>query len=801
MAFGRFGFTIISVMLLLVACGGQATVTEEPGLSEPETSDIEQITEQVVSQVVGDSQFDSAVIVFTLDEPLQPGDVIGAYQYDGYEPVPEQRTIDTPTWFFWVDRSPGGEFTHASTFVYVDATSGAISTSEEMWWPVVNGEGQWVKAADYWDIDNWAYANVDLRPLQYREQGRSSAKAVMLPILQAQADSSPGGAIVINGWEQGESGEENFAANSDQAYSNLNTDGFDVSYFGSANPNIPEAGNPDGIEGWFHDQGGQLGAGDSLVVYISGHGFDSETVGEANVGGIWEGDLARYLGQIDPSVNIVVIVQGCHSGAMIDGLIGVADITITATNATDPSYGDLDPDPSFIESSLFSAIEDTNPEDRGSEFSGGFWEDWAGVRADPTKQAQSRQQADSTGTGYWANVGGLSFVSGQELDVAHQLGWEFPQSVWGTAATRPTVLIDETDDGRSCADGSQLSPGQIPPGIDIGSAHAQWNEDGSNLDVQIIFSEVDSIDGNMLVSIEFNDPDHDQSDPSQNWVYDGTGNYNLFTIHSDDSVIPNVHVFDSDQGWQEDPTVFYDAEVVDNSFLLHIPAQFVPGGPFYISTTDGRFCDDAGLSPDDVPIRVISPFIPEDWFNLLDSSRSVAPAPAAPSVSPLVFGDDLDDTMVCGSNEPLLNAVSDITQATVSQDAKGTSMFGVNLADPRSADGTEFSFAVTVDFFDQDNHAVSAYIYQLHDNVILAGEIDPVTRLPKLGEATTEFGVHDVNGEAQGAFRLHIPGPALPTDPFISAFVQAFNMPTADAECARDELIIMLTPGITDDDS
>ena len=84
--------------------------------------------------------------------------------------------------------------------------------------------------------------------------------------------------------------------------------------------------------------------------------------------------------------------------------------------------------------------------------------------------------------------------------------------------------------------------------------------------------------------------------------------------------------------------------------------------------------------------------------------------------------------------------------------------------------------------------------------MILTGEIDPVTRLPKLGEATTEFGVHDVNGETQGAFHLHIPGPALPTDPFRSAFVQAFNMPTGDAECARDELIISLTPNIANGD-
>ena len=139
MAFRRFGFMLVGLVLLLAACGGQPTEIEEAEVTELETSGMEQAIERVISEVVGEAQFDTPLIVFAVDEPLQPGDVIGAYQYEGYEPVPVQRTIDTPTWFFWIERTPGGEFAHVSTFVYIDATSGAISTSEEMWWPVLNG--------------------------------------------------------------------------------------------------------------------------------------------------------------------------------------------------------------------------------------------------------------------------------------------------------------------------------------------------------------------------------------------------------------------------------------------------------------------------------------------------------------------------------------------------------------------------------------------------------------------------------------------------------------------------------------
>ena len=54
-------------------------------------------------------------------------------------------TVDVPiaSYFFWVDDSPKGEFTHATRFVLVDATSGALGETQQGWWPLIDtGGGQ-----------------------------------------------------------------------------------------------------------------------------------------------------------------------------------------------------------------------------------------------------------------------------------------------------------------------------------------------------------------------------------------------------------------------------------------------------------------------------------------------------------------------------------------------------------------------------------------------------------------------------------------------------------------------------------
>ena len=81
-----------------------------------------------MSEVAGEAEFETPVIVFALDEPLQPGDVISAYPMDGYEPQPTPVTIEDPSWFFLVDQAPGAEYVHPNKFVFVNAVTGSITS-------------------------------------------------------------------------------------------------------------------------------------------------------------------------------------------------------------------------------------------------------------------------------------------------------------------------------------------------------------------------------------------------------------------------------------------------------------------------------------------------------------------------------------------------------------------------------------------------------------------------------------------------------------------------------------------------
>ncbi len=143
----------IGISLVLSACGS----------SDP----YEDAKQRVLAEVVDVDSLTDPVLVFALPEPLQPGDVIGAYQKAGYEPQPQPLTIEVPTWFFWIDDAPGAEFVHGNRFVFVEVESGELTVNVEAWWPVLNGEGLWITEAEYWNAANWIYPvspQVGLKP-------------------------------------------------------------------------------------------------------------------------------------------------------------------------------------------------------------------------------------------------------------------------------------------------------------------------------------------------------------------------------------------------------------------------------------------------------------------------------------------------------------------------------------------------------------------------------------------------------------------------------------------------------------
>jgi hypothetical protein len=409
----------IGFVWVLVSCSGS------PG---GEVS-LEDATELVLKEVVQSGDPEDILIVFALPEPLQPGDVIHPYRFPGLEPFPEPRQVAQEEWFFWVDDTPGAEFAHPNRFVFVDRNSGEISVSEEEWWPVLNDQGLWVERDAYWDEANWIFSNFDYRPIDAAQIGAKGAHPALHASRNHQ-DEVSGAAIVINGWTDGQTGEENFEANSNGMHDALTNAGLDTTYLGPSQDDNPDRdGDADlsGINTWFRNKSGELEAGDTLFIYISSHGY------KGVIGPLTDSFLRRRLDEFDPGVNVVVVLQGCYCGSFIDPLLDQVNLIITATNADLPSYGDVD----YI-------YVDSNYADVGSEFSSGYIEDWNNIMNNPETKADLKERAQQEGKEFINLVAEESSVSGKEYDFAYSLGWEIPQVEIGSRSGGEIIVDSPT---------------------------------------------------------------------------------------------------------------------------------------------------------------------------------------------------------------------------------------------------------------------------------------------------------------------------------------------------------------------
>jgi len=589
--------TIIGIvfLLLLSACSGE--------------SPSDNVGDRILAEVVKTQELDHPLIVFKLEEPLQPGDVIGAYLMDGYEPVPEQKTIEAETWFFWIDDFPSAEYVHPTRFVFVDVESGVITVQQEMWWPVLNGESLWVEKSDYWDEVNWIYTNGDFKPQE--ELTRQSKKVLMNrvngPMFQ---EKSPGKAIVINGWEPGQSLGENFAENVKQIFEVVDDANFETSYFGPENPDIPASETQSDYEytdllDWFDGAAEDLKTGDTLIIYITAHGWVLKDLKTGQIDGISEKNLAFMLRNIDPGVHVIIQLQACFSGSFIDGLQDISDLTLTSTNDNSISVADVDG------GFLIFGITEPNPEDRGSEFTNGWVSDWKEIQADPVQKAEAIRRAESNGTNYWTELSALSYVSSLEKDAGYLSGRSFPIAARGTAASRPAVLVDESNDGKMCNTGEPL-PGDTPPSVDIKSAKVSSNPETNTLDVDIELQGLGQSIDQLFGGIEVRDEARPVSPPDSHWIFEGLGNLNFNFQYTLEGLRTSVHSFDSDSGWSDASDLHFDAEIVGNHILASIPEEFVPPfSSFYIYTSDYQACDSVGLDQD----RNLSGLIPGELEN------------------------------------------------------------------------------------------------------------------------------------------------------------------------------------------
>jgi hypothetical protein len=401
---------------------------------------LEQAVELVVSGVVKPETLDHEVIVFSWPEPLEAGDRMEAYRLPETEQDGQIRTIERETWFFWIEDAPGALFAHRTRFVFVERASGELSVVDDLWWPVLNGDGLWVSSEAYWNEDNWAFSNLEWRPTPAHVSGRSSGYAVLslnphpiAPVLGStpalcRDEAGLGAAIVINGWITGQTNQEDMETSADQMHDIFDDLGFDTVYYGPAEDDNEDRDGTvrySAISAWFRSKAEEMGPCQPLFVYVTGHGMAED--GEGSAGGIVDSSLELWLERFNPGVHIVVIIDSCYAGSFIDNLRDVADLTITASDATSYSYSDCDPK------------NDPNSDDSGNEFTSGFVEDWNQILDDYDKVDRIKRRIVLTGENFWVALASEAFETALAKDAAALNGRSFPQIEWGDASTRPST--------------------------------------------------------------------------------------------------------------------------------------------------------------------------------------------------------------------------------------------------------------------------------------------------------------------------------------------------------------------------
>lgn len=382
----------------------------------------------VVDELVGD---DAEVVVLGLDQPLSAGESIDAYRpadmTEGTEGTEAGASLTATgdAWFFWIDDEPGARFDHPSRFVLVDRKTGELTSVDARWWPVLDGVGLWTDDDEYWSGDDWVHATIETTTMR-----RGALLHPTLPVLDCSTGGGHG--VVINGWEDGESGRKDFdndGANMNDAFEGA---GLDTTYFGpSGSENVDITFDKKKVEDHLAMLAMGLGAGDTLVIYVGGHGWVSKRLGETQVGAVWESDLEEWLAKFDPAVEIVVMIDGCHGGGMLDSLSCVADLAVTSTDEEKSAYGDLDFD------------SDTNPQDNGGEWTSSMLTCWNTIFEDQSGIDEVKGRADAGGHGFFRQLVGECFEGAGQYDDVAKRGLTAPQSQNGAEKTAGTAVLPE----------------------------------------------------------------------------------------------------------------------------------------------------------------------------------------------------------------------------------------------------------------------------------------------------------------------------------------------------------------------
>ena len=423
-----FGLVLVLILGLLPGCSpGEKSLTKEQAIAI------------LLDEVVQPETVDHYVIAFTLDEPLPEDSEVSPY---APSPLPDNvktlpylmpETLATAQWFFWVDDAPFARFAHPTRFVFIDVASGAVRVQEEAWWPYVDGQpvSQWITADGRREAKNQAFNNIpeEERPyqvsviLESSQPGRYTLLSSIVPSLTpapAQAGLSGEAIIPVNGWKSGRGTDAGFTEDMGNMAGFGNAAGIPkYDPRGETLQDIEDAiqravdGGADDIFFYFTGHGGRTAAGESFLAFKDTRISPQQLV-----------DMLKKF----PKVRFKVVIDACFSGGFVDTLAdsGMVDIVLTASSATESSYGDWDP------------ANDPNKGDTGGEYSSGLWEDLNEIQNSPELQERAKQIAAEKGWPEFVAWLTIADTSAIQKDASVINGLTHPKSFISTAGTGTT---------------------------------------------------------------------------------------------------------------------------------------------------------------------------------------------------------------------------------------------------------------------------------------------------------------------------------------------------------------------------
>ena len=694
----------------------------------------EDASQLVVDEVIQPDMLENDLIAFAHPESLQPGDVLQPYNFFGENPAPGQTSIDADAWFFWLDDAPGAKFAHENRYVFVDRQTGEVTVLEQEWWPVLNGQGLWLDDMSYYDPDNWIYSTVSLTEDEASASGGSSGlmsqRMPGTPLLQSSEGSVH--ALVINASNADERGADAFIDDGRNVIQKFKDAGFETTYMGPpSDPHPDRVSSPFGETSrqsdqpwrkWLEEHAGTIQPGDTLFVYVTGHGSYAE--GSSYIGGkngivSDRKPFADVLRKYNPGVDIIVIADSCYSGGYADALEDIADVTLTASNTTWATYGDIDFVLSWV-NPLF--LTDLNPNDEGSEFTSSLLEGWISLLAEPEEVDRIKREADERGLGFWPFFTAEAYEDGEIYNWPARMNISYPITRFGSEKTRKVVQVQgETDDIKFCSTG-ELVGKSAPAHQDADYVWASWETvNGENvLRFNARFPGVDTIQPAIWGGFEIYNPSRPVSEDHEGYIFNSIGNFQLGFLAGEAMFTPRLNEVDDDGHWQNIPKPPFSGFVHDNIISVDVPGVLVPpDGNFYFYTDDGSYCDSVGLDSNNQPTGVIPYGGPSLIFTPPNFNE-----PA--SVLPLTMYDLPGGAQACDTGEAIDDPGVDIRQVDFTFPSEDSLNVDVYLGDPGPAKLDNFSLAVTLDLFYDVNYS-QIYTVEFHAGEWVRSRLDPTT--------------------------------------------------------------------------